>query len=103
MEPRDIILANCRQVSSPVSPTPSMPRLKAKLADADQGFLGIGLPADPGLKLARKRGMENSNLGIPPRGIQAARALGSNAPPVAESAVGLMIAIIRRTSWRTTA
>jgi phosphoglycerate dehydrogenase-like enzyme len=79
--------------------------LKAKLADADYVvFWDIGLPADllqaaPRLKLAHKWGVgvENIDLDVArARAIQVARTPGSNAVPVAEFAVGLMIAIGRR-------
>jgi phosphoglycerate dehydrogenase-like enzyme len=78
---------------------------KAKLADADYVvFWDVGLPADllsaaPRLKLAHKWGVgvENIDLDIArARSIQVARTPGSNAIPVAEFAVGLMIAIGRR-------
>jgi phosphoglycerate dehydrogenase-like enzyme len=79
--------------------------LKAKLADADYVvFWDIGLPADllhaaPRLKLAHKWGVgvENIDLDVArARSIQVARTPGSNAIPVAEFAVGLMIAMGRR-------
>jgi phosphoglycerate dehydrogenase-like enzyme len=79
--------------------------LKAKLADADYVvFWDIGLPAElldaaPRLKLAHKWGVgvENIDLEVArARSIQVARTPGSNAVPVAEFAVGLMIAIGRR-------
>jgi D-3-phosphoglycerate dehydrogenase len=79
--------------------------LKAKLADADYVvFWDVGLPADllnagPRLKLAHKWGVGVENIGLEvarARSIQVARTPGSNAVPVAEFAVGLMIAIGRR-------
>ena len=79
--------------------------LKAKLADADYVvFWDVGLPADlldaaPRLKLAHKWGVgvENIDLAVTrARDIQVARTPGSNAVPVAEFAVGLMIAAGRR-------
>jgi len=79
--------------------------LKAKLAAADYVvFWDVGLPADllnaaPRLKLAHKWGVgvENIDLAVArARSIQVARTPGSNAVPVAEFAVGLMIAIGRR-------
>jgi D-3-phosphoglycerate dehydrogenase len=79
--------------------------LKAKLADADYVvFWDIGLPADllhaaPRLKLAHKWGVGVENIDIDvahARSIQVARTPGSNAIPVAEFAVGLMIAMGRR-------
>ncbi len=79
--------------------------LKAKLADADYVvFWDDGLPADllnaaPKLKLAHKWGVgvENIDLDVARRrGILVARTPGGNAIPVAEFAVGLMIAIGRR-------
>jgi phosphoglycerate dehydrogenase-like enzyme len=79
--------------------------LAARLADADYVvFWDVGLPADlllaaPRLKLAHKWGVgvENIDLDVARlRGIQVARTPGSNAVPVAEFAVGLMIAIGRR-------
>lgn len=78
---------------------------KAKLADADYVvFWDIGLPTDllnaaPRLKLAHKWGVgvENIDLDVArARSVQVARTPGSNAIPVAEFAVGLMIAIGRR-------
>ena len=78
---------------------------KAKLVDADYVvFWDVGLPADllnaaPRLKLAHKWGVgvENIDLDVArARSIQVARTPGSNAIPVAEFAVGLMIAIGRR-------
>jgi phosphoglycerate dehydrogenase-like enzyme len=78
---------------------------KAKLADADYVvFWDVGLPADllnaaPRLKLAHKWGVgvENIDLDVArARSIQVARTPGSNAIPVGEFAVGLMIAIGRR-------
>jgi phosphoglycerate dehydrogenase-like enzyme len=79
--------------------------LKAKLADADYVvFWDIGLPADllhaaPRLKLAHKWGVGVENIDIDvarARSIQVARTPGGNAIPVAEFAVGLMIATGRR-------
>ena len=79
--------------------------LKAKLAAADYVvFWDVGLPADllngaPRLKLAHKWGVgvENIDLAVArARSIQVARTPGSNAVPVAEFAVGLMIAVGRR-------
>jgi len=79
--------------------------LKAKLADADYVvFWDIGLPADllhaaPRLKLAHKWGVGVENIDIDvarARSIQVARTPGGNAIPVAEFAVGLMIAMGRR-------
>jgi len=78
---------------------------KAKLADADYVvFWDVGLPADllnaaPKLKLAHKWGVGMDNIDFEvarARGIQMARTTGSNAVPVAEFAVGLMLAIGRR-------
>jgi D-3-phosphoglycerate dehydrogenase len=78
---------------------------KAKLADADYVvFWDVGLPADllnaaPKLKLAHKWGvgMDNIDFSVTrARGIQVARTTGGNAVPVAEFAVGLMLAIGRR-------
>jgi len=85
--------------------TPDPAELKAKLADAEYAvFWDIGLPAEmlaaaPRLKLAHKWGVgvENIDLDIArARGIQVARTPGSNAIPVAEFAVGLMLAAGRR-------
>jgi D-3-phosphoglycerate dehydrogenase len=79
--------------------------LKAKLADADYVvFWDLGLPADllhaaPRLKLAHKWGVGVENIDIDvarARSIQVARTPGGNAIPVAEFAVGLMIAMGRR-------
>jgi phosphoglycerate dehydrogenase-like enzyme len=79
--------------------------LKAKLAVADYVvFWDVGLPADllnaaPQLKLAHKWGVGVENIDLAAaraRSIQVARTPGSNAVPVAEFAVGLMIAIGRR-------
>jgi D-3-phosphoglycerate dehydrogenase len=105
-ELRDIIRAELPpgfDLSFTDSPDPA--HLKAKLADADYVvFWDIGLPADllnaaPRLKLAHKWGVGVENIDhdvCKARGIQIARTPGSNAVPVAEFAVGLMIAIGRR-------
>jgi phosphoglycerate dehydrogenase-like enzyme len=78
---------------------------KAKLADADYVvFWDVGLPADllnaaPKLKLAHKWGVGMDNIDFDvtrARGIQVARTTGGNAVPVAEFAVGLMLALGRR-------
>jgi phosphoglycerate dehydrogenase-like enzyme len=79
--------------------------LKAKLAEADYvGFWDVGLPAEmlhaaPRRKLAHKWGVDVENIDLEAaraRSIQVARTPGSNAVPVAEFTVGLMIAIGRR-------
>jgi phosphoglycerate dehydrogenase-like enzyme len=105
-ELREIIAAELPPgfaVSFTDSPDPA--HLKAKLADADYVvFWDIGLPAEllnaaPRLKLAHKWGVgvENIDLDVArARGIQVGRTPGSNAIPVAEFAVGLMLAIGRR-------
>lgn len=79
--------------------------LREKLADADYVvFWDVGMPKDlleagTKLKLAHKWGVGVENIDqdyCKSRGIQVARTPGSNAVPVAEFAVGLMIAIGRR-------
>jgi D-3-phosphoglycerate dehydrogenase len=79
--------------------------LARKVAGADYiVFWDIGLPAEllsaaPRLRLAHKWGVgvENIDLDVArTRGIRVARTTGSNAVPVAEFAVGLMIAAGRR-------
>jgi D-3-phosphoglycerate dehydrogenase len=79
--------------------------LAAKLATADYVvFWDVGLPAEllaaaPRLKLAHKWGVGVENIdrdAARARGIKIARTTGANAVPVAEFAVGLMLAIGRR-------
>jgi D-3-phosphoglycerate dehydrogenase len=79
--------------------------LAGKLAGADYVvFWDIGLPASllhaaPRLKLAHKWGVgvENIDQSVArARGIKVARTTGSNAIPVGEFAVGLMLAVGRR-------
>jgi phosphoglycerate dehydrogenase-like enzyme len=113
-ELRDIIVAELRDMGAAELPpglvasftgSAETAELKAKLADADYVvFWDVGLPAEllhaaPRLKLAHKWGVgvENIDLDVArARGVQVARTPGSNAVPVAEFAVGLMIAIGRR-------
>jgi len=79
--------------------------LAGKLAGADYVvFWDIGLPAEllaaaPRLKLAHKWGVGVENIDqtvARERGIKIARTTGSNAIPVGEFAVGLMLAVGRR-------
>ncbi len=79
--------------------------LKEKLAGADyvvfwdEGLPAALLEAGPKLKLAHKWGVgvENIDMAVARnRGIQVARTTGGNAVPVAEFAVGLMLAAGRR-------
>jgi phosphoglycerate dehydrogenase-like enzyme len=105
-ELRDIILAELPPgFVATFTDTADPVHLKAKLMDADYVvFWDVGLPADllqagPRLKLAHKWGVgvENIDLDVArARGIQVARTPGGNAVPVAEFAVGLMIAAGRR-------
>ncbi|WP_428486212.1 2-hydroxyacid dehydrogenase [Rhodopila sp.] len=105
-ELRDIILTELPPgfVAS-FTETTDPAHLKEKLADADHVvFWDIGLPAEllhagRRLKLAHKWGVGVENIDLDAaraRSIQVARTPGSNAVPVAEFAVGLMIAIGRR-------
>jgi phosphoglycerate dehydrogenase-like enzyme len=105
-ELRDIIVAELPPgFTATFAETTDPAEQKAKLAHADYVvFWDVGLPADllnaaPRLKLAHKWGVgvENIDLEVArARGIQVARTPGSNAIPVAEFAVGLMLAIGRR-------
>jgi phosphoglycerate dehydrogenase-like enzyme len=79
--------------------------LKAEVADADYAlWWDVPVPKDvldagPKLKLLHKWGVGIDNIDLDAcraRGIQVARTTGSNAVPVAEFAVGLMIALGRR-------
>jgi D-3-phosphoglycerate dehydrogenase len=103
---RDIILAEVPAGFS-VSFTDSDERghLTARLADADYVvFWDVGIDADmlraaPRLKLAHKWGVGVENIDLDAAralGVIVARTPGGNAVPVAEFAVGLMIAIGRR-------
>ena len=82
-----------------------MPHMKAKIAGADcVVFWDVGMPkelldAAPGLRLIHKWGVGLENLDLDAaraRGISVARTTGGNSVPVAEFAVGLMIAAGRR-------
>ncbi|MGG5885895.1 2-hydroxyacid dehydrogenase [Falsiroseomonas sp. HC035] len=79
--------------------------LKAEIADADYAlWWDIGVPAEvlaaaPKLKLMHKWGVGIDNIDLDycrAHGIQVARTTGSNAAPVAEFTIGLMLAIARR-------
>ncbi len=79
--------------------------LMAEMADADYGVwwdvpvTAEIIAASPKVKLFHKWGVGVDNIDIAAcraRGIQVARTTGSNAAPVAEFAVGLMIALARR-------
>ncbi len=79
--------------------------LKAEMADAEYGvWWDVPVTADivaasPKVKLFHKWGVGVDNIDMAAcraRGIQVARTTGSNAAPVAEFAVGLMIALARR-------
>ncbi len=79
--------------------------LKAEVADADYAvWWDVPVPAEvleaaPRLKLIHKWGVGIDNIDLDAcraRGIQVARTTGSNATPVAEFTVGLMIALARR-------
>jgi len=79
--------------------------VKAGVADADYGiWWDLPITADvvaaaPRIKLFHKWGVGIDNIDIEAcraRGIRIARTTGSNAVPVAEATVGLMIAIARR-------
>lgn len=79
--------------------------LKAEMADAEYGvWWDVPVTADivaasPKVKLFHKWGVGVDNIDMDScraRGIQVARTTGSNAAPVAEFAVGAMIALARR-------
>ncbi|HEV7264262.1 MAG TPA: 2-hydroxyacid dehydrogenase [Falsiroseomonas sp.] len=79
--------------------------VKAGVADADYGvWWDLPITADvvaaaPRMKLLHKWGVGIDNIDIAAcraRGIRIARTTGSNAVPVAEATVGLMIAVARR-------
>ncbi len=79
--------------------------LKAEVADAHYAvWWDVPVPAEvlragPHLKLMHKWGVGIDNIDLEEcraRGIQVARTTGSNATPVAEFTVGLMIALARR-------
>jgi D-3-phosphoglycerate dehydrogenase len=79
--------------------------LKAEIADADYAlWWDVGVPAEvlaaaPKLKLMHKWGVGIDNIDLDycrAHGIQVARTTGSNAAPVAEFTIGLMLAIARR-------
>ncbi|NKC29645.1 NAD(P)-dependent oxidoreductase [Falsiroseomonas selenitidurans] len=82
----------------------SVEDLKAAVADADYAlWWDIGVPAEvlaagPKLKLLHKWGVGIDNIDLDycrAHGIQVARTTGSNAAPVAEFTIGLMLAIAR--------
>ncbi|WP_431284518.1 2-hydroxyacid dehydrogenase [Humitalea sp. 24SJ18S-53] len=79
--------------------------LSAAVAYADYGvWWDVGVPAEvlaagPKLKLMHKWGVGIDNIDLDAargRGIQVARTTGSNATPVAEFAVGVLVALARR-------
>ncbi|MGK7868567.1 2-hydroxyacid dehydrogenase [Falsiroseomonas sp. E2-1-a20] len=83
----------------------SIEDLKAEIADADYAlWWDVGVPAEvlaaaPKLKLMHKWGVGIDNIDLDycrAHGIQVARTTGSNAAPVAEFTIGLMLAIARR-------
>jgi phosphoglycerate dehydrogenase-like enzyme len=83
----------------------SIEDLKAEIADAEYAlWWDVGVPAEvlaaaPKLKLMHKWGVGIDNIDLDycrQHGIQVARTTGSNAAPVAEFTIGLMLAIARR-------
>jgi phosphoglycerate dehydrogenase-like enzyme len=79
--------------------------LKAEVADADYAlWWDVGVPAEvlaagPKLKLLHKWGVGIDNIDLDycrQHGIQVARTTGSNAAPVADFTIGLMLALARR-------
>jgi phosphoglycerate dehydrogenase-like enzyme len=83
----------------------SVEDLQAAVADADYGvWWDVAAPAEvlragPRLKLMHKWGVGIDNIDLDycrAHGIQVARTTGSNAAPVAEFTVGVMIALARR-------
>lgn len=105
-ELRDVILAELPpeftlETTDSVDPA----HLAAKMAGADyvvfwdEGLPAALLEAAPRLKLAHKWGVGVENIDLDAaraKGIRVARTTGGNAVPVAEFAVGLMIAMGRR-------
>jgi phosphoglycerate dehydrogenase-like enzyme len=83
----------------------SVEDLKAEVADADYAlWWDVGVPAEvlaagPRLKLLHKWGVGIDNIDLDycrTHGIQVARTTGSNAAPVADFTIGLMLALARR-------
>jgi phosphoglycerate dehydrogenase-like enzyme len=83
----------------------SIDDLKAEVADADYAlWWDVGVPAEvlaagPKLKLLHKWGVGIDNIDLDycrTHGIQVARTTGSNAAPVADFTIGLMLALARR-------
>jgi phosphoglycerate dehydrogenase-like enzyme len=83
----------------------SIEDLKAEVADADYAlWWDVGVPAEvlaagPKLKLLHKWGVGIDNIDLDycrTHGIQVARTTGSNAAPVADFTIGLMLALARR-------